>query len=545
MIKSSANSKLPRALAYWIALVVLFTWAAWRRFSLPLDPIADPDIWGYLSPALLKLNRAEFVHLEERNFVYPGFLLMVLRGFGDFRAITIVQHLLGMAAGAIAIVTWGRVTAFLPKPSFPAGLHRCLGLLLGAVVLLAGEPIRTELQCRPEGVCAFILSLNLYFGLEFIARAYIDRSRPAVTFGIGAGVTAMILASLKPSFIFLAALAVVPIAVFICQRNPLRAKCLLGFALLTSAVVIFIPEYLLSRTDEVAHTFLATTLFTSHADLIRDQLADDLERQAPTPWDTGRLRRIHEQLKTEIDKSAAAEAWRYPSLGFSPEYLMYNPNSSAVQVAHEFNGDMAASTAVYRFYYWRCWQHRPGAMLKKITAQLALFYAPLCPAFDRGKYIPLQFWYRQSVASLDRSSQPKVWNNYQPAVESLQRSASLPARAPVIEQNKFVRRTVVFLSAAYLPFLGVTVALAVVLLLRRDYREQMGWLVLVTLFVFSYNAAVCLETAVLHSLDVPRYVTIQFYFTVLAEFLAIRLLFEAVAYWIRWGRPIQTSAPGE
>jgi hypothetical protein len=537
--------KSPRAFAYWLALAVLFTWAAWRRFSLPLDPIADPDIWGYLSPALLKLNGAEFVHLEGRNFVYPAFLLMVLRVFGDFRAITIVQHLLGMAAGAIAIVTWRRVTAFLPKPSFPVGLHRCLGLLFGAVVLLAGEPIRTEMQCRPEGVCAFILSLNLYFGLEFIARAYVDKTKPAVAFGIGAGVTAMLLASLKPSFIFLAALALVPIAFFLCQRNRLREKSRLGFALLTSALVIFVPEYLLSRTDEVAHTFLATTLFTSHADLIRDQLADDLERQAPTPWEPGRLRRIHEQLKTEIDNSAAAAAWRYPSLGFSPEYLMYNPGSSAVQVAHEFNEDMAATTAFYRFYYWRCWQHRPVPMLKKIARQLALFYAPLCPAFDRGKYLPLEFWYRQSVASLDRSSQPKVWNNYQAAAELLQRSAALPDRAPVIEQNKFVRRTVVFLSAAYLPLLSASVALAIVLMLRPDYRKQLGWLALITLFVFSYNAAVCLETAILHSLDVPRYVTIQFYFTVLAEFLAIRFLFEGVAYWIRWGRPIQTSAPGE
>jgi hypothetical protein len=101
------------------------------------------------------------------------------------------------------------------------------------------------------------------------------------------------------------------------------------------------------------------------------------------------------------------------------------------------------------------------------------------------------------------------------------------------------------LSAAYLPLLGASIALALLLMLRGAWREQMGWLVLITLFVFCYNAAVCLETAILHSLDVPRYVTIQFYFTVLAEFLAIRLLFEAVAYWIRCGRPIQTSAPGE
>jgi hypothetical protein len=38
---------------YWTALALIFAWAVWQRFKLPLDPIADPDTWGYLSPWLL------------------------------------------------------------------------------------------------------------------------------------------------------------------------------------------------------------------------------------------------------------------------------------------------------------------------------------------------------------------------------------------------------------------------------------------------------------------------------------------------------------
>src|SRR5216117_3651824 len=77
---------------------VVFAGAAWQRFSRPLDPIADPDTWGYLSPALRKLTGAEFGHTNGRNFLYPGFLYLVLAAFGDFRAIGVVQHLLGLAA---------------------------------------------------------------------------------------------------------------------------------------------------------------------------------------------------------------------------------------------------------------------------------------------------------------------------------------------------------------------------------------------------------------------------------------------------------------
>ena len=71
---------------YWTVIALLFAGAVWQRFKLPLDPIADPDTWGYLSPALRKLTGAEFGHTYGRNFVYPGFLFLVLRLFGTFRA---------------------------------------------------------------------------------------------------------------------------------------------------------------------------------------------------------------------------------------------------------------------------------------------------------------------------------------------------------------------------------------------------------------------------------------------------------------------------
>ena len=77
----------------------LFGGALMRRFALPLVPILDADSPNYLWPALLKLNGDGFIHNAGLNFIYPGFLLLLLRGFSDFRAIVIVQHLLGLAGG--------------------------------------------------------------------------------------------------------------------------------------------------------------------------------------------------------------------------------------------------------------------------------------------------------------------------------------------------------------------------------------------------------------------------------------------------------------
>src|SRR5437899_7381343 len=136
-------------LVYWVIVAGVFSVAAWRRFALPLDPIADLDTWGYLSPALLKLTGGEFVHVHGRNFVYPAFLLAVLRLFGDFRAIVIVQHFLGLAGGGFMLMTWQRVRTFITSSRVGDLANPPLGLVLIAVYLIAGQPILPVIHiCR-------------------------------------------------------------------------------------------------------------------------------------------------------------------------------------------------------------------------------------------------------------------------------------------------------------------------------------------------------------------------------------------------------------
>src|SRR6266480_5835138 len=172
-------------ICYWSGVVILFAWAVWQRFALPLDPIADSDTWGYLSPALRKLIGVEFGHTSGRNFIYPGFLFLLLRAFGDFRAITVAQHFLGLIAGGVLLLTWRRARAFVPDPRVGRGGHYALGLLAAAVFLLASGPIRFETQLRPEGVCAFLFSINLYVVIQFTACFFVERRRAAtVTYGI-------------------------------------------------------------------------------------------------------------------------------------------------------------------------------------------------------------------------------------------------------------------------------------------------------------------------------------------------------------------------
>jgi hypothetical protein len=108
----------------------------------------------------------------------------------------------------------------------------------------------------------------------------------------------------------------------------------------------------------------------------------------------------------------------------------------------------------------------------------------------------------------------------------LSRTDSLAQDALPVIQPRLLRRALTFLGRTYLPLLLFTLVVATAILLRQTLGRRVGWLAALTLFVFSYNAAACLEVAILNSLEVARYVWVQMFFTLPAEFLAVWLLLE-------------------
>jgi hypothetical protein len=512
---------------YWGAVAVIFAWAAWQRFSLPLDPIADPDVWGYLAPALRKLVGAEFGHTYGRNFVYPAFVFSLLRVFGDFRAIVIVQHLLGLVAGALLLITWRHARVFVPDSRLSRASHDRLGLVAAAIFLWAGEPIRFEMQLRPEGVCAFLVSLNLYLVLQFIACCFVKkRASAAVGYGIGTSFTAVLLASAKPSFALAAVVALAPIGTFFLRRGWLRQKIALAGGAALGAALLLVPEHFLSRHDVTSRTFLPTTLFVNHADLIRDQMADDLERGTESPYPRELVGRIHDALVNEMAKSVAGRPGHFWSLGFDPDYLMYGTSSIAAQLRQEFDNNVPELCAFYQHYYQRIWQERPFLVLRRIAIQMSLFYSEMCPAYNREKSLSLTSGYADGVNILGLQPHPELWTAYPPAVELVERTSLLARGAPVIRQPAPLRMALSLLAGMYRPLLWFAAALSGAVLFYQRYRRRLGWLAVLVLFIYAFNAAACLEVAIINSLEVRRYVTVQMFFTTLAQFFALWLVWE-------------------
>ena len=512
-------------LVYWSAVAVIFAWAAWLRFRLPLDPIVVPN---YVTPALKKLAGGEFgqIHLE-RTIIYPGFVYLLVRIFGDFRAITITQNLLGLSAGIVFLLTWRRIRDFIPRPELPYPIYRWLGLLAAAVYLFSGGPLLFERDIRPEGICGFLISINLYVVIQFAACCFLERRQTAtVLYGIAVVFSSILLASVKPSFRLSAIVAILPIVIFLFRPRWFWQKIALVGGVTLSALLLLLPEHSLVRDRKLDECYLPTQLFVIHANLIRDQIRDDLESGAKVPYPREWLRRVDSTLDTEIAKAPAAGPHHYATLGFNPDYLMWNQTSIVRQLHQEFSDNLSGLCAFYRFYYWRVWRQRPLLMAKKIVGQLTIFYAPKCTTYRLRKSVSLTDGYERSVTLLEPFRE--LWTAYPPAVAFRNRAALLARSAPVIEQPVSVRRTHKILAAMYLVLLLIALALSAFVFMQKERQRRFGWFAALTLFTYAYSFANCLEVAIVHSLSNPRYTTVQMFIAILSQFLTITLIVEIV-----------------
>jgi hypothetical protein len=291
---------------------------------------------------------------------------LILAAFGDFRAIGVIQHLLGLAAGGIFLVTWKRIRVFVPNSLLNPATHDVIGLIGAAIYLLATDTTQIETQLRPEAVCGFFISLNLYFAAQFVAFSFLKpRRTAALTSGIATVVISLLLASLRPNFWFAAITLTIPVAAFFVRRSCGPEKIALAASLILAGMVILWPEHILRRNDNASRTFLPTMLFVIHADLIRDQMAVDLKRNVSLPYTREWLDRVYNSLNAEIAKSQRKYPGHYRSLKFDPEYLWFEPSSISTQLRLQFGRDVAGLCAFYQYYYWRIWQHQPLRVLGK------------------------------------------------------------------------------------------------------------------------------------------------------------------------------------
>jgi len=318
----------------------------------------------------------------------------------------------------------------------------------------------------------------------------------------------------------------IPVAAFFARRNWWRQKIALALAALAASVLLLWPEQILSRKDEASQTFLPTMLFVIHANLIRDQMAQDLAENARLPYSREWLKHVYTTLSTEIAESQRKHPERYPSLGFDPEYLWFDPGLMAMKLARDFGKDVSGLCAFYRFYYWRTWQHRPLQSVEKVGRQLSIYYFPECPAYNRTKIWPLTDVYERGAICLAWEGYRQIEPSLPALADFMRRTKSLSQSARASEQPRALRIVLTFLAETNFPLLVVALILSAIVLCRSVRWPSLRWLAAFVLFGYAYTVASCLELAIVNSLEVGRYVTVLMYATLLTQLLAFWLALE-------------------
>lgn len=529
LLLAKLRSPWPRPLrialrvVYWILLALIFSKAARLRFDLPRWPIADGDAWGYSHPAFSAFTGGPFQLINGRNFLYPGFLLVVLSIGKTVGSITVAQHLLGLATGALLLACWDRLRPFVRV--LPRSLHSLGGLFLAAIYLLSSRPVHYEHDLRPEAITPFFAILNILLTLIFFAqRCGKPPSRAAAITGACILVNSVLLAALRTSFLLSVCFSVMPVLITLADRSESwsRRIAVLGAGLL-AMIAFALPAARLAKSDPEARAFLPVSLFSIHANIILAQMDEDLARGDCGEAGCDQLREMSTTLRDDMGHS-----WQlskiHGTLGFDPDFLKYDPNSMHSWPERFFAGDKDKMLAFCMRYYWRAVRHQPRAILRKIGSQLRIFYAAQNPSFTKRRTVRMAERYRDSAKFMGEGNSAAE----QALVATYVDEVTKLAHSKVAITPSIAVTAVIWVFAfMYLPVLFAVLVLAIVfILLKRRRRHTFAFLVL---FLFSYNFGCTLGVAIMHSLHIVRYSETQYAFSLLALCAGLLLLTEMAA----------------
>jgi hypothetical protein len=369
-----------------------------------------------------------------------------------------------------------------------------------------------------------MLSFWLFFQFLFYRLSAMSRRKVAF-YGIAAVASALLLYSLKPSYA-LTALFMIVVLFWLVLRSTdgWRYQSLFFAGAIIAGLVFIIPEHLLARGDRVSKMFLPQTLFFVHAEIIRGQIGEDLGDGMPGAFPRPWLQTAYDELGTEIARAQAPSPEQFSLLGFNPDYLMNGADAIFTRWLHQLGNDEELRRFL-NYYYWRALRHRPISFVAKISRQIGVFYSWKCPAFLAYRRIPLVAWhYMRSLAVLKDPENGEQLERVPAGRALLVQTEEICARENIFNSGKRLHFFHELLARTYLPVLFISTGLALWIVFVRKRPHRGRFPAFLVLFLFLTNFANVLAISAVHSMEVPRYATVQFAAALFAQLWAIRYL---------------------
>ncbi len=512
----------------WLGILAVLFVGVGQRLQLPWVPLADPDTWGYLNPALQHLAGLGLVQTDCRGLAYPLFLLGVLGASQSFTAIAIVQHLLGLLSGVVWLLCfrlwlgwWPTSHARSPLVWWIAALG--LGLYLGNPATLA-----LETQLRPEAIFP-LFGLGQVAATLWYALARWKGGSAFVTM-LAAGLAvflSLICLGLKPSWGFAAAVpwATILFGTLLTGASASRRFGSLAAAFLAAGLWSWVvPPAIHWVPEKACGGFLAGTLFTVHADIIARAMHERSDQGKLDPAEEEFLRKLDARLA----ESRALEKSSYKILDHDPDYLFYL-SDTLVKLPGVAPDDRLAQASYLRAAYFDALWSQPWPMARKVLRQLVA----ACGDASESLFSVSVLWqpmFERTRLALESAPVPAIPVETRTSLDQLLVQVDLLAASQPkslkssLAPPRWVLRGPLawLLSAAVIVGGGALLASA---WLRRAAPLR-PWLPALRSFGIVWACAVgsTLTVAVVHSFDIDRYLHLQSSINALLLALSVALV---------------------
>lgn len=531
-------------LKYFLFSIVLL-FAAYKRFSLPLEPIPDPDLYGYIGPALSFFKGDGFIHMSGRSFLYPLLMLVLLAITKAFSAISIFQHLVGLASGFALFKIWD--LPVIKQLQLPTWLHLPFQLGSTTFFLLSTPLILLEHSIRPESLAIALIVAIIYILAKSLTVSHTGKRLKWLSALFFAN---LFLFVLFPRWGFALPIMAVVLLLEIYKLDiSLKHKALhLGVAVSLFAFCVYIPErVMVNKMDPETDEFLAKQFFYVHADIIADIMIKDLADTASVENFTKK----NKKKATVLINAVNAHRDFNTLLGFNSDGLMYGPTEDSIytfpkrllakiafkklsikyhpeleqtykQLAIEQYPDLQKQVRksrirFYKHYNSEVFFRSPWKYSKKTINQLCHYYAP--PLYSGAVY--LTEFISKDVYTLvppdDMVGAVPFFSNYLASVNSL---STTYYSGIVLHLNRLGWA----MQYSFLPLL----ILSLIISTRRFYKHKhlspinrlVVWLILL-------HFGLVLTVATIHSFDNGRYAESIYPINIITYFVCLAFLFHA------------------
>lgn len=513
-INSNDNNKNKYYNYILLFLGVIIIFALFQRLILSKLPYALGDVRGYIGPAINYFKNGEFKQISERSFPYPLFILIILKIFNDFSYISLIQHILGIITGILLFITWQSIFQLLGIQKKYIIISDLIGLILISLYLFSESVITFEHYLTRESIYPLFLVIHILFLIKFFKN--IGRNNNYLyLWGNLFFISNYFLFVYQPRWginiifcLFIYLLCFLKIKKKIIKKILLLILLPAGF----SFIFISIPNKLFS-SNEKYDTFLPGTLFSIHANIIDIELKKDINNNDFKKYDKKDLKKIRKYLGKVFENNKGA--WK---VGFIPDNILYGETNDFLKEI--FDNKSYNEFCIY--YFFKAVVNNPVLYFKKVVSELTQFYN-----FNGEKY--LQKIYPNDSEEYENSYKnlPKYGDiSYIPYLNYLDYIYNTKNSNYNIEKIR-VRWVTVFLFLLSIFYLITFIIFLIIfitnfILFVKIKRHNMKLFFGVIIFILlMYNFFDFLTCALIHTLEITRYIADQFIVVLLSQILAV------------------------